>query len=60
MESLRIYFQEFLANQISFLEAQNLELNIRIQEKVLETKRANQQLQLTKRKTIPSLNFLKM
>lgn len=47
MESLRIYFQEFLANQISFLEAQNLELNIRIQEKVLETKRANQQLQLT-------------
>jgi PAS domain S-box-containing protein len=47
VESLRIYFQEFLANQISFLEAKNLELNIRIQEKVLETKRANQQLQLT-------------
>ncbi len=45
-ENLRNYFQEFIANQMSFLEAQNLELNIKIQEKVLETKRAYQQLQL--------------
>ncbi len=45
-ENLRNYFQEFIANQMSFLETQNLELNIKIQEKVLETKRAYQQLQL--------------
>ncbi len=46
VENLRNYFQEFIANKASVLEAQNLDLNIKIQEKVMETKLANYQLQV--------------
>lgn len=45
MEKLRLTFQEMIANNMSFLENQNIELNIKIQEKILEVKAANQQLQ---------------
>lgn len=44
-EKLRNTFQELIANQISILEAQNIELGIIIQEKVLEIKKTNRELQ---------------
>ena len=45
IENLRIYFQEIIANKASLIESQNLELNLKIEEKVLETKKAYQQLE---------------
>lgn len=44
-ESFRLFLMEYIANQTTLLEAQNLALNIKVQEQVLEVKKAHHFLQ---------------